>query len=254
MRKSNLFIGKEEKEIKYLLEESLSLEKVFDFFKSIGFYRVRIENQKDVYWDDTNLTITNYKRGLRLRFVDRVLVSVEFKSLFERHDGSRLVEEVSLMKDGKYDFEKLKWILVERMGVVSVDKWKKMSPSGNDIERVLSDLGLSPEISLIKKRTVFEAEGKEVEVGVDQIQGINTHLEIENKDGEMIVFDELVAKIENKFPKAARVKYGYLDLIFQRNPKILSKEFFEEKYKSNYSWNVQTGEKEYVNKLLSQKG
>jgi adenylate cyclase class IV len=237
-----------EREQKFEIQSQLSNLEVQDILESHNLINQNIEVQKDVYWDNDDCLITNLKRGLRVRYISGVLKSIEFKSLFIASNGNRVVEEISLLNsNGELDIEKLNYLLVERLKLST----KKHEESKFSHLVVLESYGLKPCIVLDKTRVVFTDENENVEVGLDDIDGLPLHIEVELSGDNLVYYTTLVESLaSNGQLKLKPINLGYLDLISQQNPKLKSPNEFTELFKQNYSWNVLDTEMELVQDLL----
>ena len=217
-----------------------SVKEVQDSIETAGFKLLSAQNQKDVYWDTEGCDLINLKRGLRVRYLEGEFSSVEFKSLFKKDDGSFFIEEVNLLKDKCLDLDLLKSILVERLGVLT-DEFSKIT--GTSTTEILSSLGLKPTIILDKKRLIFTDRTQSHHICIDTIEGLPDHLEIESVKGNNL--KDIAAMFESSL-KLKKTQKSYIDLLLQKNDKILSSVEFEKRFKENRKWNIQPGENNIV--------
>ncbi len=225
-----------------------NVELIVQVLVRYGFKRINQITQNDIYWDDSNYSITNLKRGLRARSVDGDIQNVEFKSLFKNEKGQQIVEEISLLKENQYlDVEAISEILTNRLGMKNIEKL-----SGNmTMSATFNAYGLKPQIYLNKRRTMYIDDRSNIEACIDRIDGISPHLEIEliGKDQER--YYELVSLLQEQMGHAVRkVDKGYLDMIAESNKKICSSHEFDLRFKNNPDWNVLPNERKLVINLF----
>ena len=236
-----------EKEVKFKIDQKLTKLQLENFLFKQNLVKREKKEQKDVYWDNKTCDILNLKRGLRIRFISNKIIDIEFKSLFKGEDGRYVIEEIKLLKNGKFKISSLKKILIDRLGVLNSNDFNKcnlVSP-----ENYLSKLGLSPVITLEKEREIWVDENREVEVSIDVILDLGIFVEVEQVGNSNQNYDKLVKEFKkSNFTTQDFNHSGYLDLILNKNNKIISKSEFEKKFEENNKWNVRPGE---INIFLS---
>jgi len=232
-----------EKEIKFKISVKMTKSELNQFLKRLGL-RLKVEFlQKDVYWDNKDCEIINLKRGLRIRYILNKIKDVEFKSLFKNDKGQYIVEEIKLFKNEKLDISALGNILVNRLGIFKLEDIKNSNLSCPEV--YLSNLGLLPAITFEKFRKVWIDPAGEIEVSVDIIPDLGTFVEIEQVSNSKQFFDQIVEKFEkSKFAIRDIAYSGYLDLLLNKNDKIISKSEFEKKFREDNKWNVKSGEED----------
>lgn len=235
-----------EEEQKFEITKNTTVDSLERALATLGFRLDHIQQQRDVYWDDEDCTITNLKRGLRVRHSSGQLHSVEFKSLFVGADGGFVVEEKTLLDDkGKPNHTQLGSVLVGRLG------YNSPMQEYDDIERVLTEYGLKPCIVLDKTRRVYVDAAKNVEAAIDDIAGLPLHLEVENT-GDHEAYKKAIAALQQSLGVRLKpTKAGYLDLIVSQHKKLLSRQEFADRFAANHSWNVLETERELVDALFA---
>jgi adenylate cyclase class IV len=215
---------------------------VYRLLEQHGFSKVKTVRQKDVYWDDSLYTITNKKRGLRVRYVADELDSFEFKSLFINEAGEKVVEEVGLLNDGELNELKLQEILTNRFEFVQLYR-------GANLEEILLSYGLKPAYSINKTREIYREKNGNIEISVDKIECLNPHIEIEYMDGNPQIYENIVEKFKQIDIFNPTTK-GYVELVMGNTPGIRSSEEFERLFAENPKWNVMHGEESIVEMLF----
>lgn len=235
-----------EEEQKFEVAQNATVDELEQALAELGFRLDHIQQQRDVYWDDEYCTITNLKRGLRVRHLSGSLHSVEFKSLFVGADGGFVVEEKTLLDDkGMPDHAQLGSVLAGRLG------YNSPMQEYDDIERVLTEYGLKPCIVLNKTRRIYVDAAKNVEAAIDEIANLPLHLEAENT-GDYQAYKKAVAALRQSLGTRLKpIKAGYLDLIVSQNKKLLSGQEFADRFAADHGWNVLETERELVDALLA---
>jgi adenylate cyclase class IV len=236
-----------ETEQKYQVLSNTSVEQIEEILLGMGLIKTGIDEQKDIYWDNDICSINNLKRGLRMRYVSGELKTVEFKCLFVADNRENfVVEEISLLINGRLDIEKLRSMLVNRMAIVSDAHIDAINPNDTP-EFQLASLGLKPAIVLDKQRHLFIDAANSIEVGIDNIKGIPLHIEIEltgKDDASYLAFIKSIQSLDSL--ELIQVYMGYTDLLSAQNPHLKSKEEYDALFAQNPSWNVLESEKEIV--------
>lgn len=230
-----------EKEVKFKINPRLAKLQLENFLKKQGLVAKERILQKDVYWDNQACEIINLKRGLRVRFISSQIVDIEFKSLFKGEGEKYVIEEVKLFKRGRFEISTLKEILIKRLGILRLEDFDE---NNLDLPEIyLSKLGLLPIVTLEKEREVWIDQNNETEVSIDVVLDLGIFVEVEQVGNSSQSYDKLVEKFkESNFATQDFTHSGYLDLILNKNKKIISKAGFEKKFKENNRWNVKPGE------------
>lgn len=241
----------EEREVKFEILNNVSVAKIQKLFTSLNLLYVGTEEQTDVYWDTEDCQIINLKRGLRARYLQNNLNAVEFKSLFKKKTGEFMVEEIKLLHDG-FDIGKLAYILNDRLEI-GIKGNKAVGGAVKAVENLLKEMGLRPAVTFKKTRIVYRSNDASVEVCLDVVEGLNLFIEIECLKADVVAYEEMIIKISSMSRiKLQQIRCGYLDLLLQKNPKILSKSEFEDMFNLDYRWNVKPREAKYVSELLGE--
>jgi len=230
-----------EKEVKFIIKSNITIPELNQFLIQLQLSPKHQVFQKDVYWDNQNCKIINLKRGLRIRYISNKVKDFEFKSLFKGQNGQYVVEEQKLLVNGQLDVSALKKILVNRLNICRLNNFESNFYS---LESYLSKLGLLPIVTLEKNRSIWIDQNNEIEVSVDIISNLGTFVEVEQVSNFNQIYNKVVYKLENSnFTIRDITHSGYLDLILNKNDKIISKSEFERKFTKNNMWNIQHNEK-----------
>lgn len=241
-----------EKELKFKIDSDVTKTELDRFLSELGLVTKEMVLQKDVYWDNPNCDIINLKRGLRTRYISNQIRDVEFKSLFKTSNGQYVVEEIKILKNSQLDVSSLKEIMVNRLGLIQANNF--VYDASGTPEDILTSLGLSPVVTLEKERQIWEDQNGNVEVSVDSITNLGIFVEIEQVGNFSQVFDEIVEKFtKSNFATLDSSHSGYLDMILDKNNKIISKDGFEIKFHDDNMWNVQEGERDIFLNLTQTK-
>lgn len=230
----------EEIEVKYQVNSTK--QELMNLIKKLNLKFIDCEEQKDEYWDTKDFRIINLKRGLRIRYSQGKINSIQFKSLFKKKDGTFFVEEVDLFKDNKLDLNLLKNILQFRLRIINKEITEQESP-----QETLKHLGLKVAVIFAKKRTVYKEKASKYHLLVDEIKELPVHIEIEARERKIL--NEICNGFEKSLKLVHAKQKGYLGILFNHKKEIVKEEEFEKKFQDDYEWNVQPSERELYEQI-----
>lgn len=237
----------EEKEVKIKIEKA----RFGELKKKIAKEAESVKKicQRDVYFDDKKLKITNLARGLRVRFENYIPTVLDFKSIFFSPSEIRgiysYIEEISLkLPLTRSDFGKLNQIL-ERLGFKNIAS-NKFPCIYEDLVILLREIDLTPKIFLTKQRTQFVKN--KVIYTFDYIQELGYFLEVETKE-KIDPLKILERLLEGK--AYGVVKKGYNEMAAGNLENYLPNNLQHLLFKINPGWNVLESERNLVKKYFS---
>lgn len=219
-----------EKETKYRAPNLTDIQILMRAIQSKFGGIITEENQLDEYFDTPDLFLTNLRRGVRLRNKSKL----EFKSLF--FNGERyLVDEIEIKDDN--ELEKL---LSLRFGLKEYDNNKTIS--------IFKRFGLSPEQIIDKFRMNLKLE--KLILSIDKVKGLPVYIEIEGDNDELLnSLETFIQTLTTLEPAGTR---GYVNLLYENDPRMISKEDFAKRFDEKPDWNVLDTERELVKSLFAE--
>lgn len=250
----------EEKEVKVQLSPE-QYNNLLAYLPSVAKVLKKIR-QKDIYYDNKDLYITNLNRGLRIRFDEGVPFSLEFKSLFynpyaEKNNPWFIEEIVFPFPVVTKDLKNLFTILTRLKLPLSTSarcfllngptsKRSRGPFSSCVIEEILLEHNLKPMIIVDKKRMIYQ-DNRNTQYVLDFIEGLGYFLEIESEiDNPLGVLESLPIDEELQV-----IRSGYNDMLADKLVDYVPNEVKQRMFKEDQKWNVLDGEEELVEKLLS---
>jgi len=217
-----------EKETKYRAPNVTNIQELIAKIQAEFGGEISEENQLDEYFDTPELRFTNLRRGIRLRNKKKL----EFKSLF--YDGNRyLVEEIEITDD-----KELEKLLTKRLGL-------KETVNNENIS-IFKRFGLSPQQVINKFRTNLKLE--KLVLSIDKVKGLPVYIEIEGDDDELLNSLEIFIRTQTLLESAGT--RGYVNLLYENDPRMISKEDFTKRFSEQPDWNVLDTEKKLVENLF----
>ena len=228
-----------EKETKYKAPKITDINDFIQKLKTEFGGKITEEKQLDEYFDTPELRLTNLKRGLRLRNKSKL----EFKSLF--FNGLRyLVEEIEIKNDN--DLDKL---LTKRLGLSKLDL---AEINRIKIPRVpfpvLFHFGLSPQQVIDKHRLNLNIEN--LILSLDEVRGLPVYIEIEGDNDKLKEALEKFILTQTILEPSGTT--GYVNLLYDNDPRILKSVDFQKRFLEQSDWNVLISEKELVKNLFAE--
>lgn len=229
----------QEKEIKVQIKE--------DIFKKLAreledLYPKKEIDQKDEYYDTSELFLTNLCRGIRVRYDSGIPVSLEYKALFFRPKLHKFfVEEVPFeLPLSEREILRMNEIL-KRLGLDPIP----LSDIG--FQNALSAIELIPMITVTKHRLEFASD--KATYTLDHIEEAGYFLEIEVKDVATEPEDLLLKLLDESM--YTPVQIGYNETVASRYDVWIPNSITQRLFRLNPYWNVLDSEREYVERLLS---
>jgi adenylate cyclase class IV len=227
-----------EKETKYKAPKIVDINVFIQKLQSEFGGKITKENQLDEYFDTPELRLTNLKRGLRLRNKS----ILEFKSLF--FDGLRyLVEEIEIKNETELEILLIKRLGLPKLSLAEINKIKSL-----DIQfPVLSHYGLAPQQIVDKHRLNLNLES--LILSLDKVKGLPVHIEIEGDNDKLKdALEEFIRKLTILEPSGT---IGYVNLLYDNDPRILKSVEFQKRFLEQFDWNVLSTEKDLVKSLFA---
>lgn len=234
----------EEKEIKVQVDENIFKDKI----KELESKNIvpKVTYQTDIYFDTSEMKLSNLNRGLRVRFNGDTTNSFQFKSLFKRPDNLEnpwFIEEINFSLPMKStDIEQftqlLKRLSFSELTQTNINNFE-------DLEKELNKHDLKVMVKVRKHRTEFE-DGSNTYV-FDHIESLGYFIEIETTKGDPIQIMSNFINTESINP----IRSGYNDMLSVNIPNYLTNEEKQSKFVRNHDWNVLPTETELVKNYFS---